>query len=567
MFIDFVSKSKPALIWILRVGLVANAAVCVGLYHFTTCGVPGANVSEVTSLVRKITSAGRLTDLRWPDFSDYRIQLQEFYESISYSPAWIRDGKPKPQALAIIEALQEADFDGLNAGDYDGSRWKERLIQTQQPEDAARFDVALTVCVMRYISDRHIGRVNPSHFKFGLTVESKKYDLARFVRDRLVESRDVHITLEEVDPPIPGYKRALTALRHYLKLLPLDDGEKLLMHSKGIDPRIPYPGTARLKRLLRLLGDLPSEATVASGDIYQGPLVEGVKSFQQRHGLTPDGRLGEQTLKQLNTPLTKRVEQLRLTLERWRWVPEQFAVPPVVVNIPEFRLRTLDDKGKISLAMNVIVGKALRHETPVFEKEMRFVVFRPYWNVPPGIQRSEIVPAVQRDRNYVSKNNYEVITHGGQIVTSGAITDEVLADLRAGKLIIRQRPGPTNALGLVKLMFPNEYHVYLHSTPAQQLFSKSRRDFSHGCIRVEKPAELAAWALTNNPEWTLERVQAAMERGQNNWQVNLAKPIPVLILYGTAVVDETGVVHFFDDLYGHDADLENVLAKGYPYPS
>ena len=567
LFIHFVSKSKPALIWILRVGLVANAAVSVGLYHFTTYGVPGANTSEVTSLVRKITSAGRLTDLRWPDFSDYRIQLQEFYESVSYSAAWIRDGKPKPQALAIIEALQEADFDGLNAGDYDGYRWKERLLQTQQPEAAARFDVALTVCVMRYISDRHIGRVNPRHFKFGLTVESKKYDLARFVRDRLVESRDVHIALEEVDPPFPGYKRALTAQRHYLKLLPLDDGEKLPMPSKGIDPRIPYPGTARLKRLLRLLGDLPSEAAVASGDIYQGPLVEGVKSFQQRHGLTPDGLLGEQTLKQLNTPLTKRVEQLRLTLERWRWVPEEFAVPPVVVNIPEFRLRTLDDKGRIALAMNVIVGKALRHETPVFEKEMRFVVFRPYWNVPPGIQRSEIVPAVQRDRNYLAKNNYEVITYGGQIVTSGAITDEVLADLHAGKLIIRQRPGPTNALGLVKLMFPNEYHVYLHSTPAQQLFSKSRRDFSHGCVRVEKPAELAAWALSNNPEWTLERVQAAMERGQDNWQVNLAKPIPVLILYGTAVVDETGVVHFFDDLYGHDADLENVLAKGYPYPS
>jgi L,D-transpeptidase YcbB len=337
--------------------------------------------------------------------------------------------------------------------------------------------------------------------------------------------------------------------------------------SKGIDPGDPYPGTARLTRLLRLLGDLPSEATVAPGDIYQGPLLEGVKSFQQRHGLAPDGRLGEQTLKQLNTPLTRRVEQLRLTLERWRWVPQEFAVPPVVVNIPEFRLRTLDDKGRIALAMNVIVGKAFRHETPVFEKDMRFVVFRPYWNVPPGIQRSEIVPAVQRDRNYLSKNNYEVITRSGQVVTSGAITDEVLGDLRAGKLIVRQRPGPTNALGLVKLMFPNEYHVYLHSTPAQQLFAKSRRDFSHGCIRVEKPAELTAWALSNNPGWTLERVQGAMERGQDNWQVNLTKPIPVLILYGTAVVDETGVVHFFDDLYGHDAALENVLAKGYPYPS
>jgi murein L,D-transpeptidase YcbB/YkuD len=159
-----------------------------------------------------------------------------------------------------------------------------------------------------------------------------------------------------------------------------------------------------------------------------------------------------------------------------------------------------------------------------------------------------------------------VTTPSGQVVTSGPISDEVLEQLRTGKLFVRQKPGPTNALGLVKLMFPNEYNVYLHSTPSQQLFSQSRRDFSHGCIRVEKPAELAAWALRNNPGWDLARVQAAMQTGKDNVQVNLTQPIPVLILYGTAVVDEDGTVHFFDDIYGHDASLEKALAKGYPYP-
>lgn len=565
-FIHCVSRSRSALIWILKAGIVANITAPVSLFP-PTVDRPAAAPSEVTT-IQEIVLAGRLSDLRWPDFSDYRVQMQEFYEFASYRPVWIlHEDKPRPQALAIIEILQQADFDGLRAEDYDGFRWKERLIRMKRPEDAARFDVALTVCLMRYISDRHIGRVNPRHFKFGLAVESKKYDLARFVHDRLVESQDVRAALEEVEPPFPGYKRTLIALRHYLKLSLLDDGEKLAMAPKSIEPGSQYAGVTRLTRLLRLLGDLPAEASVPSGDIYQGPLVEAVKSFQQRHGLTPNGRLGEQTMKQLNTPLNRRVEQLRLTLERWRWVPQKFAEPPVVVNIPEFRLRAFDDKGRVALAMNVIVGKALRHETPVFEKEMRFVVLRPYWNVPPGIQRSEIVPAIRRDRNYASKNNYEVITRGGQIVTSAAITDEVLADLRAGKLAIRQRPGPTNALGLVKLMFPNEYHVYLHGTPVQQLFAKSRRDFSHGCIRVEKPAELAAWALSNNLGWNLKRVQAAMEGDKDDLQINLTKPIPVLILYGTAVVDETGVVHFFDDLYGHDASLENILAKGYPYPS
>ena len=280
---------------------------------------------------------------------------------------------------------------------------------------------------------------------------------------------------------------------------------------------------------------------------------------------TADGRLGAQTLKQLNTPIAGRIEQLRLTLERWRWLPQEFPQPPVVVNIPEFRLRALDDSGKIVLTMNVIVGKALRHETPVFDQDMQYLVFRPYWNVPRSILRSEIVPAIQRDRSYIAKKNFEVTTLAGQPVTSGVISDEVLEQLRAGKLAVRQKPGPNNSLGLIKLIFPNEYNVYLHSTPSQQLFSQSRRDFSHGCIRVEKPAELAAWALQGKPEWTLEKVRTAMQEGKDNVQVNLAKPIPVLILYGTAVTDEVGSVHFYDDLYGHDAELKKVLAKGYPY--
>jgi murein L,D-transpeptidase YcbB/YkuD len=237
----------------------------------------------------------------------------------------------------------------------------------------------------------------------------------------------------------------------------------------------------------------------------------------------------------------------------------------VVVNIPEFRLRAYDAKGQNVLSMNVIVGKALRHETPVFQKDMQYVVFRPYWNVPPSIQRSEIVPAIQRDRSYIANKNYEVTTHNGQVVTSGVISDEVLEQLRAGKLAVRQKPGPTNALGLVKLIFPNEYNVYLHSTPSQQLFSRSRRDFSHGCIRVEKPEELSAWALRDRPEWNLEKVRAAMQQGKDNVQVNLPKPIPVLILYGTAVTDDHDAIHFYDDIYGHDASLRKALAQGYPY--
>jgi murein L,D-transpeptidase YcbB/YkuD len=208
----------------------------------------------------------------------------------------------------------------------------------------------------------------------------------------------------------------------------------------------------------------------------------------------------------------------------------------------------------------------MRTETPVFSDEMTYVVLRPYWNVPPSIQRGEIVPAIQRDRRYIANKGFEVTTSDGKVVTDGVISDDVLARLKSGALSVRQKPGPTNALGLVKLIFPNQYNVYLHSTPAPALFARSRRDFSHGCIRVEKPAELAAWALRNNPGWSLERVEAGMQSGPNDVTVTLARPIPVFIVYATALAYANGEVHFYDDIYGFDASLAEALSKGYPYP-
>jgi L,D-transpeptidase YcbB len=190
---------------------------------------------------------------------------------------------------------------------------------------------------------------------------------------------------------------------------------------------------------------------------------------------------------------------------------------------------------------------------------------RPHWNVPPGILRRSTIPAIKRDRNYVATQNFEITTLDGKVVASGPVSDDILAQLQAGKLAIRQRPGPNNSLGLVKLMFPNEYSVYLHSTPSTELFSQSRRDFSAECIRVEKPAELTTWVLRNNPGWTLDRVQQGMQSGKDNVTVTLARVVPVFIVYGTAIAYENEV-HFYDDIYGHDRKLAAVLAKGYPYP-
>jgi len=525
------------------------------------------NTSSQTEAIRDIIASGNLSTLRWPDFSDYQAHLKRFYEASGYSLVWSRNAQATDQAHVMIEVLKQADSKGLNPEDYDASRWAPRLQQLDDPTASAQFDAALTVCVMRYISDLRIGRVNPRHFSFGINVESKKYDLAQFIRNRIVGGDNIQAALDGVEPPFRGYKRTQAALQRYLKLAQEDDGEQLSPGTKDITPGQEYAGIPRLARLLRLLGDLPSSAQTPPGNVYQDPLVQGVKNFQQRHGLSSNGVLGAQTVKELNTSLRDRVEQLRLALERWRWVPSEFPQPPIVVNIPEFRLRAFDKDGKVVLSSNVVVGKAFRHETPVFQDEMQYVVFRPYWNVPPGIQRSEIVPALQRDPAYLSKNNYEVTRPDGTVFAASTIKDEILQQLRAGKLAVRQKPGNSNALGLVKLIFPNAHNVYLHSIPAQQLFSRSRRDFSHGCIRVEKAAELAAWALAENKEdWPLEKVLQVMKGAEDNVQVNLSRPIPVLILYATAIVDENEVTHFFDDIYGYDADLEKVLAKGYPYP-
>jgi murein L,D-transpeptidase YcbB/YkuD len=520
--------------------------------------------------IQNLVTSGNLEGMRWPNFSDYRNWLQKFYEPIRFAPAWVQGAQPVPQALSLIEVFRVAGKKGLDPEDYDASRWEERIRALQGSSSGpavARFDVALTVCTMRYVSDLRIGRINPQHFKFGLGVEQKKYDLAQFLRERIMTTSNLQAVLDEVEPPFAGYRRTEQALARYVELAHTDDGEKLPDVTKPIDPGQSYAGVPRLVRFLQLVGDLPADAALPSDtQTYSGPLVDAVKRFQRRHALDADGRLGASTIKQLNVPLQDRVLQLQLTLERWRWLPAEFSAPPIIVNIPDFRLRALDENNNVAIDMRVVVGKAMRTQTPVFTRDMTYVVLRPYWNVPPSILRSEIIPAIQRDRGYIARKRYEVATHDGKVVTSGDISDEVLAQLRAGKLMVRQKPGPANALGLVKLIFPNEHNVYLHSTPSAQLFSRSRRDFSHGCIRVEKPAELTAWVLRNNPGWTLERVRQGMQSGKDDVTVSLAKPVPVFIVYGTALAYDNGEVHFSDDIYRHDASLATALAKGYPYP-
>jgi murein L,D-transpeptidase YcbB/YkuD len=331
-----------------------------------------------------------------------------------------------------------------------------------------------------------------------------------------------------------------------------------------VRPGDSYTGLPLLQHRLAAFGDLTADVTPAEPLVYRGAVVEAIKHFQVRHGLEPDGVLGKATQTALRVPIAARVRQIELALERLRWLPHLGDERFVAVNIPMFRLWAWDSippAGTPSFDMGVIVGRALSTQTPVFVEEMRSVIFRPYWNVPSSILRHEILPALVRDPDYLRRQNMEIVSGAGDDARLVPLTGENLERLRQGRLRVRQRPGPNNALGLVKFVFPNDENVYMHGTPAMELFSRFRRDFSHGCVRLEDPVALAEWVLKDQPEWSRDRIVAAMQ-GSGPLRVNLRRPIQVILFYITAVVmPADGTVRFAEDIYGHDARLEKELVR------
>ena len=529
------------------------------------------SVSGLSSL-RDIVASGRNADLHWSDFTPYKAEVTKLYDTNGYSLLWVQNGRARPQALALIALLQNADVKGLDPEDYDGSRWQTRLLKLQQTkpgmpseQDLASFDTALTVSTMRYIRAIHCGRVNPKEFKFQVDMGGEQLPLAEFIQTQVVNAGDPAAEIQKLEPPFLGYRKLLALLPIYEGYAKQADEPKLPTVTKTVRPGQPYAGVVPLGRFLKIIGDIPSDAQLdPNATMYDGALVAGVKHYQDRHGETPTGNLDTRTVNELNTPPWVRIRQIKLTLERWRWLPHSFAQPPIVVNLPEYRVRAMNPDGTVAFYKNVIIGKAYGHKSPLFEKEIQYVVFRPYWDVTPSIQRNEVVPHILKDPNYISKNNFEVVTPKGEVVTDNQVSPEVLEGIKSLHLMVRQKPGDTNSLGLVKIIFPNPDNVYLHGTDAPGLFSQDIRDFSHGCIRVQNPEDLVSWVLRNNPGWDLERVKAAMNGEKNNVQVNLVTRIPVVIVYGTATVNEEDQIRFFDDIYGYDAELDKALAAGYP---
>ena len=557
-------RGSPTRRWTARLVAWSWCALAAGHAAGLGAQTPEAVRAQIAAA---LAAQGPLTRQGSPEHGATQA-LRAAYAQNANSPLWSRDGRATAQAQALVRELQHAAAYGLQAEEYAAGALGQLAGAAAPDPRWGQLDVQLSAAALRFMSDLHYGRVDPAAAGFKLERPRQPLDLGAALAD-LARAADAHAAIARIEPQFHHYKLLKDSLAKYLELAQQQGLTDLPAAPPGLKTGGGYPGAPALRRLLVALGDLPAAPAAAPADAtFDATLSAGVRTFQERHGLKADGALGKATFEALTTPLARRVRQINLTLERWRWLPP-FTTPPIIVNIPQFRLfafRTTEDRVADILEMDVIVGRTYPNttRTPVFEGAMHYVVIRPYWDVPYAITKSEMLPKIRVNPNYLAAQRLEIVS--GQQDASPAVppTPENLAALAAGRLRIRQLPGEDNALGLFKFIFPNSYNVYLHSTPAHKLFQETRRDFSHGCIRLSDPLALAVQVLKDAPgDWTKEKIEAAMN-GTSTVRVNLAKPINVLILYGTALATEAGPTMFFDDIYGYDQKLEQQLGLDAP---
>jgi murein L,D-transpeptidase YcbB/YkuD len=548
------------------------AVLLAGSVAFAAISAYAAEEPGLATAIRTGLEDSRTAVERTPAGVSVQQTLQAAYARHEFRPFWSRDGKASQQAAALLATLRAADTYGLRPNDY--LTYQGRLLAEPPSEPSsdhgleverrAQFDLALSAAAVRFITHVHFGRTDPRAAGFNLGASRPELDVGAVV-ERLSGSDHVDQIIASSEPQFYHYALLKEALARY-RPLAADPGLSKLPapRQRSVKPGQAYEGAPALRKLLVALGDLPLAAAAPDSDLTLDPaLADALKRFQARHGLDVDGAIGTTTFTALSTPLAKRVRQIELTLERWRWLP-QFESPPIIVNIPQFTLfafKSTRDRRADILQMDVIVGQThpITKRTPVFAEDMKFVILRPYWDVPYSITLREMLPKLRKNPGYLAAQHLEIVRGQDDSAAPLAPTPENIEALAKGQARLRQQPGADNALGLVKFMLPNAYNVYLHSTPAHRLFGETRRAFSHGCIRVSDPTALAAYVLRNEPgNWTPAKIDAAMN-GSATLRVNLQHPIRVMILYATALATEAGPVLFFDDLYGYDRKLEALL--------
>ncbi|MGH7469036.1 MAG: L,D-transpeptidase family protein [Longimicrobiales bacterium] len=467
----------------------------------------------------------------------------EFYRTRRWQPAWSNEKELLPTGVLLRESIGRARDDGLAPHAY-GHDVTSRLLGRLEAEGEdelpdslevpylASVDILLTEGYNRYANDLVRGRLDPNQ-------GGPRW---RIARGKARESRVLQLVLEgltpaevvaHLRPSIPYYERVRGALAKHYHVAAQGGWPKVPEGSVKVGQRSPAVSLART-RLISGLDDreaLLAQMGAADPTLFDAELAKAVEYFQLRHAIEPDGALGAATVREMNHSVEERISELELNLDRWRWLSDDLGERYLLVNIAGFELEVVDHNRAIE-SMNVVVGKR-NWQTPVFADTIEHIVVNPYWNVPPSIYNEEILPKIESDPTWLARNNYERVREG-----------------------VRQKPGPGNALGNYKFVFPNEDDIYLHDTPADHLFSRTRRDFSHGCIRVERPADLARLLVRLQTDQDPNDLEKLVSRKRESW-IKLTRPLPIYILYFTVWVEEDGTVRYHHDIYGRDEQLQS----------
>ena len=492
------------------------------------------------------------------------VPLRErFYTERQFQPAWIRDKMVSDQSQKLIQVLKEADREGLNPADYRIDQIESLLVQVKQRQNGgnssavetwADLDMMLTDAFFAYGTHVSKGRLDPGKWFYQWIPYRRSVDLVQVLTEAL-DKKNVEGALKNLPPRYPAYAQLRTELANYRQLAAAG-GWATIPEKTKIKKGSTGHAVTLLKHRLAISGDLDA-AALGINDHFDGRLQGALQRFQERHGLNADGVMAEETRKALNFSVEKRIRQIEWNMERWRWLPDELGPRYVMVNIPDYRLFVVENQITV-MSMKTVVGKSAQ-PTPVFMDNMSYLELNPTWNLPNSIVAEEMIPKVKKDHDYLTKKRIRIYSNW---TTKAKEIDPKTIDwaaVNAKKFPYRMiQDTGVNPLGRIKFMFPNQFDVYLHDTTQKGLFQRSKRMYSHGCIRVERPYDLGEWVLRDDTAWSKTRLLTEIKKGKRQ-VVNLPKPIPVYVIYMTAWFDTRGHIHFRDDIYDYDKSLEKVL--------
>ena len=495
--------------------------------------------------------------------------IPKFYQQRGFSPAWTGKEGILPQARSLVAEINRADQEGLRPDDYHRANIvslvkeidrKQAVGETVDAQIWVDLDLLLTDAFMLYSSHLFAGRVNPETIHSDWVVVNPTADLTDILGSAL-NSNQIARALRDLQPLHSGYFGLKQSLAQYRNIAKKDDRPSV---SPGINLRKGDTGISvqRLHERLVILGDL-EDTEKDPVDFFDEATELAVMGFQKRHGLKSDGMVGPRTLEMLNIPIQQRARQIELNMERWRWIPRDLGDRYILVNIAGFKLSVIENLHRM-LEMRVVVGRPYRR-TPVFSAKMTYMVINPYWNIPASLVFKDLLPKIQKNDNYLAQKGIKVFkdwSKGAPEIDPETV-DWKKIERQNFPYKLRQDPGPRNALGRIKFIFPNKFAVYLHDTPQRSHFNETHRDFSSGCIRTEKPVDLARYLVRDDHQWSEEQLSATIEAGETT-VIELQRPIFVHLQYWTAWVDENGRLNFRNDIYDRDRLLDQALKERMP---